>query len=64
MKPLVIIPVPNDSSPPFSPLEAHSWLRMATTENSGLIVNDIPGAMMKVPVQPVYCSQTSMVVIA
>ena len=40
----------NDSSPLFLPLAAiQSRLRIATTENSGLIVNDIPGAMVKVP---------------
>ena len=39
----------NDSSPPFSLLAAiQAKLRIATTENGGLIVKDIPGAMVKV----------------
>ena len=41
----------NDSSPPFSPLAAiQAQLRIATTENSDLRVNDIPGAMVKATV--------------
>ena len=40
----------NDSSPLFPPLAAiQAQLRMTTKENSGLTVNGVPGAMMKVP---------------
>ena len=40
----------NNSSPPFSPLAAiQAKLRIAATEYSGLIANEIPGAMVKAP---------------
>ena len=42
--------IANDSSPLFSPLAAiQAKLRIATTESSDLIVNDISGAMVKAP---------------